>query len=370
MSPFFRGSVRPPRKHPRPWSLNPRLNPAIAKDGNGGHDARASVFGVGTREDITLPVHNGVYRDIADKTPRVVSAATPSSVHLDPAATETEEKEENEYQVTSESSSPPAVSPFSLAAGAEKAGLSSVIAPAKNEVDRLYTTLEKPLGEPREDEAVAFAPASSPVEVAEQIEATPTGATPVVKSAVDPRELSKFSPPKTESNGAPLDMGTAEITALHTPAIPSAEAPGAKDHLVPSVTATEAAPIVVEKPSTVIEEPLASRQGQTGTDDESAAEAPFVPDHRQTPPSSRKASQGSQSGASMAPTIVDRLGKPEAAAAATAGIEDGQVEQKSVDESVDNEEPLMSDEQLNVSDEFRPEVKMDLDEGHVAEKHV
>lgn len=75
MSPFFRGSVRPPRKHPKPWSLNPRLNPDIAKEtaaagapnGVSGTTRRpivprASIYGLGAnKEAITLPVHNGVY---------------------------------------------------------------------------------------------------------------------------------------------------------------------------------------------------------------------------------------------------------------------------------------------------------------------
>lgn len=61
MSPFFRGSVRPARKHPRPWSLNPRLNPDLPEDVRSG-TPRFSMLGLPIQEtEVTLPVFNGVY---------------------------------------------------------------------------------------------------------------------------------------------------------------------------------------------------------------------------------------------------------------------------------------------------------------------
>lgn len=57
MSPFFHGGVRPVKKYPRPWSLNPRLNPDLNKG-----DARMSILGLPSFETgINLPVFNGVY---------------------------------------------------------------------------------------------------------------------------------------------------------------------------------------------------------------------------------------------------------------------------------------------------------------------
>lgn len=57
MSPFFRGNVRPVKKHPRPWSLNPRLNPDAGKD-----DARLSMVGLPSADtDLALPVFNHTY---------------------------------------------------------------------------------------------------------------------------------------------------------------------------------------------------------------------------------------------------------------------------------------------------------------------
>lgn len=58
MSPFFRGSVRPVKKHPRPWSTNPRLNPDLGKD-----NTHLSILGLPIQEtDVTLPVFNNIYR--------------------------------------------------------------------------------------------------------------------------------------------------------------------------------------------------------------------------------------------------------------------------------------------------------------------
>ncbi|KAF3768599.1 hypothetical protein M406DRAFT_107490 [Cryphonectria parasitica EP155] len=60
MSPFFRGSVRPTKKHPRPWSLNPKLNPDLGTDGGVG--AHVSLLGLPSQQTtVTLPVFNGVY---------------------------------------------------------------------------------------------------------------------------------------------------------------------------------------------------------------------------------------------------------------------------------------------------------------------
>lgn len=58
MSPFFHGSVRPVKRYPRPWSLNPRLNPDLDK----GSSTRMSILGLPSFETGTnLPVFNGLY---------------------------------------------------------------------------------------------------------------------------------------------------------------------------------------------------------------------------------------------------------------------------------------------------------------------
>ena len=62
MSPFFRGSVRPPRRHPRPWSMNPRLNPDIVMDGTSEKDHPSQTAEIG------LPVTNSIYGRLADLT--------------------------------------------------------------------------------------------------------------------------------------------------------------------------------------------------------------------------------------------------------------------------------------------------------------
>lgn len=69
MSPFFRGSVRLTKKHPRPWSLNPRLNPDLAKD-----EPRMSILGLpSTDTDVTLPVFNSVNGRTSLKEPLAIT---------------------------------------------------------------------------------------------------------------------------------------------------------------------------------------------------------------------------------------------------------------------------------------------------------
>ncbi|KUI59013.1 hypothetical protein VP1G_06249 [Cytospora mali] len=63
MSPFFRGSVRPPRRHPRPWSMNPRLNPDLIVD-----ETNEKEQPVGQAE-LRLPVTNSIYGKPAELTP-------------------------------------------------------------------------------------------------------------------------------------------------------------------------------------------------------------------------------------------------------------------------------------------------------------
>lgn len=55
MSPFFRGSVRPPRRHPRPWSMNPRLNPDLVLEKASEKEHLVEPAGV------RLPVTNSIY---------------------------------------------------------------------------------------------------------------------------------------------------------------------------------------------------------------------------------------------------------------------------------------------------------------------
>ncbi|ROW13608.1 hypothetical protein VPNG_04621 [Cytospora leucostoma] len=56
MSPFFRGGVRPPLRHPRPWSMNPRLNPDLKTDNTN----EKGTF-IDDETEIRLPVTNNIY---------------------------------------------------------------------------------------------------------------------------------------------------------------------------------------------------------------------------------------------------------------------------------------------------------------------
>lgn len=72
MSPFFRGGVRPPRRHPRPWSMNPRLNPDLKTD-----DTNEKRTFVDDETEIRLPVTNNTYSQYAGFT--AAHAETPAT---------------------------------------------------------------------------------------------------------------------------------------------------------------------------------------------------------------------------------------------------------------------------------------------------
>lgn len=479
MSPFFRGNVRPPRKQPRPWSLNPRLNPDIAKDGP--IDARASIYGVGNnKEAITLPVHNGVYysgvsydkRDeepvvavAAEKEKVVSNAAAPLLRSTSAAPTEfTTGKESYSNKQVSSNDWPRlrAGSP-GIARAAETSGLETAVTREEKETERKgvpntadmidnrpgdasieapkVKTSEKQSRKIVEGEALrtAIVPAPSSIEKPETGERTEETVPVTEESIVPPSQLTEILPSSpTKSRAAPLQseagdtmapphaaestvaepLSPAEVSPFET--AESKEASKNSSHVVeaepavgeqPASASVDAAPqsqaeekggapvMPSEKPAQIngtgtslpVERvltppperyqlvdsgPLVGEAGtledqQDETDDESAAEAPFIPDHRHTPPASRKSSRGEEDEKPTAPTPVvaaaafeDNVNKavPQTATEAVKGVDDtlsAPIEQE--DTSVANEEPLMWDEQLDVSDEFRPGVKINPD---------
>lgn len=492
MSPFFRGSVRPPRKHPRPWSLNPRLNPDIAKDGH--IDAHASIYGVGTnKEAITLPVHNGIYNGSYDKSDEdpavavvaekklvgheppveevVVNAAAPLLATNPTTPTETTGKESESKRVINDDWPLPRAGSPGIARTAETAGLETAITREEHEAEgkgvpitaqRIdnkapeaaeseepkVETPEEPSRRAVEDEAVAAAtaPAPSSIEIPETGEKT-TEAVPVAKdSTVNSSpltEIASLSP--TLSKAAPLETEAADTMAPQAaeptvaeqqsaPAeLPFGEKAELKETSNELSNAVAVEPAVIEEPASasvdtapqpraekeasaseakttnetpVIQKEKPAQTNETGTslpvernltppperyqlvdsgpvvgeagtredqqfetDDESAAEAPFIPDHRHTPPSSRKSSRGEEDDkltetTPIAAVIQDSVDEvvPQTATVAMKDIDDTlpvPVEQE--DASVANEEPLMSIEQLDVSDEFRPGVQINPD---------
>lgn len=504
MSPFFRGSVRPPRKHPRPWSLNPRLNPDIAKDGvvaREGNTAtagapaaipRASIYGVGAHtEEITLPVHNGVYTYdrragadtaavIAEKeeeaaigveTPVVVNVfgSTSAVAETETETDQVKEVEEVEDTKKIDNSSPLHTGSIGTAVGTEKSGLESRVIPEEKEEDKEWPLTseaidnkalpdgkpkaanvepseavvlenpEEPTKEAVKDEVIATPPAPPGVETTETGEtATEVRARSVVaENTVNPGESSEIasSTPLTETNAAaPLEVELAKTIAPHSaepvtaetlgggagsstvelppveademkavPIQPSsaveAELEGVEDETMAVAEAApaeevfqpkeeEEAPAVIEDaaPASKATVEVAAQTNEVSSavamdrtltpppeahnriadsesgaeDDESAAEAPFIPDHRHTPPSSRKPSRG-EDAAIAVDDQVQQMDEPQPLkdlcvkdVPNNAHVEPA----ASVEGSIANEEPLISDEQLNVSDEFRPDVKM------------
>lgn len=476
MSPFFRGSVRPARKHPRPWSLNPRLNPDIAKDGvaaRAGNAAaagapttilRASIYGVGANtEAITLPVHNGVYEYerragadtaaiIAEKeedeaaigveTPVVVNAfgATPAVAKTE---TETGKVEEVDDTEKIDNSSPLHAGSIGTAVTAGTSGLESEAIPEEEKagdkewpltsdtIDNKAIPDAKPkvvdvepfeavvLENPREptkeavgDEVMATPPAPSNVgttetgETATEVQARSVVAGNTVKPG-ESSEIAPSTPPTGTIMAAPLEVESADPMTAETigggagsttaesppveademkatPIQPSsaleAEPKGVEDGSMavageaPAEEAfqpkkeEEEGPVMVEDVAPASEATVATEapmiksevamdrnltpppeahgriaNSESGVeDDESAAEAQFVPDHRHTPPSSRKPSRGEEA-------AMEEPQQP---------LKSSGVKDLSVEASIANEEPLISDEQLDVSDEFRPDVKM------------
>lgn len=286
MSPFFRGSVRPPRKHPKPWSLNPRLNPDIAKetaaagapDGVNGTTRRpivprASIYGLGAnKEAITLPVHNGVY--VYDDSSR--------------RSADGEEDEEDEAGVQGVQAPGQVVAVVDAeeALGsegkeaAETTGSQAAVIPGKEEV----VENEWPLVSEAVDRKAVPDGQSEAVEVT-----TPEAAAP--------------APSSSPSGGDPPEENEAQATTAGLVERPAAAAPAPVEEESAAVPRT-------------LTPPPEAHKAQDEDDKKSAAgEAapPFVgsADHRQhTPPASRKPSRGEDEAVAVNDVIAGEL-RPE-----------------------------------------------------------
>lgn len=273
MSPFFHGSVRPPRKHPKPWSLNPRLNPDIAKEGAAGAPdgangttrrpivPRASTYGLGAnKEAITLPVHNGVY--VYDDSSRRSADGEDEEVIVDAEEALGSEVKE----------------------AAEMTGSQAAVIPGKEEV----VEIEWPLvSEAVDRKAVPDGQAEA---VAEAVEVTTT-------EAAAPAPSSSSS----SSGGDPPQENEAQATTAGLVERPAAAA------------AVEEESAAVPRNLTP---PPEAPKAQDDDDEKSAAEEaapPFVgsADHRQhTPSASRKSSRGEDEAVAVDDVVAGEL-RPE-----------------------------------------------------------
>lgn len=402
MSPFFRGSVRPTKKHPKPWSLNPRLNPDLAKDG-----PRMSILGLpSTETDVILPVFNSVYGRSSLKEPVAISLNGARDFHTHKAIPE-------EVDDLPQQSTEAAISETAGVAGRD---LSRVDAPAAETPQPVTTTAAEttetvdeppsapqPVEEDSPEETIKPAPAE-PAPLSQDLSASddrplPAAASssPIVDStpeeSAEPIEV-RHQPDKgdagRESAGAEgkRELFAGSLPAETLPAIdeeaPAAVAaaeeeepiavPEAVDPGVSGLESIEEVPeaetpaaaaaadpfgaakasVGEESSEGVVEKPAVSQLPAAATDeisevapevdapeplapDEEAAEAPVVP-------------RQSVLAAPVAATDEGEAPVTSGTRSSFTGSVSGSV--------ATNEEPLVTDEQLEVSDEFKPGVKM------------
>lgn len=453
MSPFFRGSVRPTKKHPKPWSLNPRLNPDLAKDG-----PRMSILGLpSTETDVTLPVFNSVYgrsslkepvtislkgvhedharqtipEEAADELPQQTTetpvAETAGVAEEEPSKVDAPAAETSQLVATSSTAAETAKSPSdpqpvqeestkaiippepaetaeteplpedrSLLAASSSPVVSEVVAAADNGAPEEPSQLPAE-GEDQPDEASA-GQESEGAEAKRELFAGALSAEslPAIDEE-DPAAAAAAEAEEDEPVAVPevTDLGVSTVSGLESiEEVPEAETPAAAEdpsgaveapveetsdetpeaseqeikHLpaeaVAEAETPEAEASPTEETSGVVEEPAVS---QAPADDEvlevasetaapeatapeplvpeqEAAEAPVIPRH----------SVPTASVAAATATDEDVGGAAPVSTGGTRSSFTG-----SVSGSVaTNEEPLVTDEQLEVSDEFRPGVKM------------
>lgn len=339
MSPFFRGSVRPSKRHPRPWSLNPRLNPDLGKD-----DARTSILGLPAQQtDVTLPVFNGVYTKPApawfetttiikdasvvslredDFSPLAAPAEITRGAALLPPPQETDEDDEEEVAAADAEPTTPAEE-------------HEAVTPPSAEEE-----------EEEEEDAAWPLPAAGPppAVVDEEARATPDPASPPAHVS------SPFSWPLPRASPQPAEASARE---------PGPRTPGGGDEGDEGNLGTEAAIATPPSPLTS-EEPAGEHEDVSG--EEPAAEhedASSALEAAPAPPAflhGELASPGAEPADFYTPfETADTRARMLGAHLGPASVE-GSASTPASGSVAD--EPLMSEEQLEVSDEFKPGVKM------------
>lgn len=452
MSPFFRGSVRPAKKHPRAWSLNPRLNPDLDK----GAVPRMSILGLpSTDTDVTLPVFNSIYgRKSLDDTKAPVAISVSRHYVLSSPNSMVEEDESAAAQKVPRTAETPAVAEPSK--GEARAAETPQLTTTSNTAPP--PPAEESTPTPVEDSPKKVAP-SAPAEVetptapdtlAEQGAAAEDGAppTPAVAGAEDvfstpmeempapvatetaaeaqqPEQRLVASPESTgagaEANlelpvpeplpvepalpvieeeepaaaaaaesevaaavpetalGAGTEAGASTASGLETieekpvdetevatPAPATADVPSEPESAVEEAPApaTEEThdPVIEEAPATATEEAPAPVTPETPVSvgipaAEEATPAPV----EEAPKLAAEDLPSEAPGTSRRLLAVPTAAGDDVPAAATSGSRSSVAGSASAAPSVatiNNEEPLMTDEQLEVSDEFKPGVTM------------
>lgn len=416
MSPFFRGNVRPVKKHPRPWSLNPRLNPDVSKD-----NARISTVGLSsTATDLGSPVFNHAYatrHSLPEETeePVVVadlnSEAQPGKAE---AAVATEPRTDDIVPETHTAETARVAEPATAGSTADAAAAESAqtqpAATSSTQADgpdhpqeTIPTAPSDPAPEPRtltlpnkglyvespiinhfvmHDAVDRHPTVEGGSRLANEIEPDVVG-TPAAAGAglettegeVRPTEVFAGSLPAEEGPLPPIDEeDPAAVVENEEPVVvlpeqseegastasglevieeerePEAAAPGERDAAGADNSGAEAPAVettnlnlrggerdVAGRPEVADDADATPEATQEPFDDTDSAEAPFVPRHSMILPAP--------------PPIGDY--------ASTPGTESFAGSSASREGSVlaNNEEPLMLDEQLEVSDEFKPGVK-------------
>ncbi|KAI3400792.1 hypothetical protein diail_2001 [Diaporthe ilicicola] len=340
MSPFFRGGVRPLRRHPRPWSMNPRLNPDLAKD-----DAHIDEKGILETAEVRLPVTNSLYGRPSEFVPVPDSPTTRAPA----AETKAPFAEAEPAAATAAQTPAPAVD-----------GTDAVGEDADDERRRSSVLSEQFPIQRHEDE-------DSPEEDNAMIDQFPThnntrdsGAF-IVESPIINHFVEKGGP-----GWGSLAASTTEPPANREAEAPSATQPEPVESHETSVGPAAAEPVdeaeaededatPVQEVATAFETPFET-PFETSFEEPSrelgAAQAP--PSGGAAAPASEDIDRDDQTISSKAPTVSDA-----SAAVGEPLMDDAQLEVSSEfkpEPAVYDEpsEPLISDEQLEVDDDFKP----------------
>lgn len=325
MSPFFRGSVRPSKRHPRPWSLNPRLNPDLGKD-----DARTSILGLPAQQtDVTLPVFNGVYTKPA---PAAATAWFETTTII---------KDASVVSLREDDFSP-------LAAPAEITRGAALLPPPQEtdeDEDEVAAADAEPTTPAEEHEAVT--PPS-----AEEDAAWPLPAGPPPAAVEDARATpDPASPPAHVSS--PLSWPLPRASPESGPRTPGGDEGDEGNLGTEAAIATPPSPLAGEEPAGAHEDVSGEEAAAEHEDASSALEAAPAPPaflHGEL------ASPGAEPADFYTPfETADTRARMLGAHLGPAGVE-GSASTPASGSVAD--ERLMSEEQLEVSDEFKPGVKM------------
>lgn len=332
MSPFFRGSVRPQRRHPRPWSMNPRLNPDLLT--TDGHPNERELNLAEPAGIITLPVTNSIYGKPAGFTAVPAEPPLPAPPALDARHTTGGETTQDAVVVPEINGGTAATTTTTTTTKRNQAGATITdFDPAGSAV----AAEGRPKFHPGGDYELA-PPTTGAIRQPLFRTSTRDSGTAMMDSHylndfVDKSSSGRPSPPEEATLGVPPVQGHARADSSTIGAAEARRYPG-----------------------------VAYETHAIESDDEEAAEEKVIPTATggtpfETPLEGVPVGQASSWGGPTAGDIPGGFpvaGEEDPAAEERPAVLDGAL--SSIDETAAVGEPLMDDAQLEVSDEFKPGV--------------